>query len=370
MGGQSVCVFVNYSLFNMSKQWSFVFEESEGTSPTQPIPQKQHTTDGEISQSSCQTPETTYDANKGTTAPSTKNTKWNFTGARLKPHVVGVHFDKHSQYLGNWKGESKSSKPLNDYGIQIRPTKQIQRSFKKISKRTSAPSQYHSKLEPTRSGSLCTSNPKAKRNSQHSTELPHLGDLNFPPRGREQNYDQLYQLQSSRTESQVSYAPEPLYRSTSMPQYPGAEARDRLVIPMNELTNLADHQYPSYSVSGRQSMPRIRNHEPAGIQRHSSLVESTRSSIQLGEFGELVNPQSQEEHIEPTYVYFSEESTHQVNYNESHRSSHENISRIYPSQSPYPIQLNLDGYLPQNDYQTTPPSTRGHSWQVPAYHQA
>merc|ERR1712137_1024807 len=138
-------VFVNYSLFNISKQWSFVFEESEGTSPTQPIPQKQHTTDGEISQSSCQTPETTYDANKGTTAPSTKNTKWNFTGARLKPHVVGVHFDKHSQYMGNWQGNStKAQSNAVNMQVQTRPKRQIKRSLKKLANRTSAPSQYHS----------------------------------------------------------------------------------------------------------------------------------------------------------------------------------------------------------------------------------
>jgi hypothetical protein len=68
--------------------------------------------------------------------------QWKFTGSRSKVHKVGVHFDKHSEYLGNWgsttrSGRSKRAKEKQihtasnpDLGLQdvpLRPKIHIQR---------------------------------------------------------------------------------------------------------------------------------------------------------------------------------------------------------------------------------------------------
>merc|ERR1711862_603252 len=89
--------------------------------------------------------------NEGSKKSKAKVTKWKFSGTKSKVHKVGVHFDKHSQYMGNWSGADEESTPsptsspnpaitaTSPPEIQVRPRSQIRKSMKKAANRSSAP---------------------------------------------------------------------------------------------------------------------------------------------------------------------------------------------------------------------------------------
>lgn len=122
-----------------SSAWTFVFEGNPSNSTTiEPLPlQKTPTPPAQIQISS---PKLAIQKKKTVQKTNINQTKWKFMGSRSKIHKVGVHFDKHSQYLGNWKGADGNpssvppSSPTSGQPIATAPVNLLTRTKKQIEK--------------------------------------------------------------------------------------------------------------------------------------------------------------------------------------------------------------------------------------------
>ena len=288
---------------------------------------------------------------KASNKKTTSSTKWNFTGTRLKPHVVGVHFDKHSQYLGNWQGggspsskkvEAKVTAAAAAAAVPTRPKRQIQRSLKKLSHRTSAPNSFAKpKSERRKSGSQYASKvlyngaiPQGvtRQNSDNCARsvhgLPNLHGIRNDQNYRNDFSPSHYQEYNGSPVLNTSHqqfsnppnptAPEPVYRSASLPQggvhafaHNTAHRYQNQSNNGNELLELLEFSLPESQHPPQRRSFNCGSNNPSGLQRHSSMMESFSSHSTNFDLGELQYSEQGETRIQPTHVYFSEETSFQ-----------------------------------------------------------
>jgi len=179
-----------------------------------------------------------------------KKTEWKFSGMKSKVHKVGVHFDKHSQYMGNWSGSDTSdyesefiltSVKSPNQDIEVRPRSQIRKSMKRASNRSSAPADMAFLTRSRNRNSLTsrlsvTSYPTAPPTNTSPLQSPRYATQPSQPVQTRQtpvfytsDFANLsiaspnYNAQSpqnthhSRSLSSGNNSPVPLHRSTSMP---------------------------------------------------------------------------------------------------------------------------------------------------------
>ena len=305
----------------------------------------------------------------------TNGTQWNFTGARLKPHVVGVHFDNYSNYLGNWSSENDSSTkkkqkktPTPNTGvIHTRNSSQVKRSLKKkgAGNRGSLPTNFSAKIPNDRNRSNLSTHTYAQKNPA-TTGLRVSGDMlrsqlsrNDRPQYRKNDNINLQNQTTSRPQYMMNSnpqtnnsnssnmpaalqrhysdqsdqcAPEPLYRSYSMPQKP--EANNYTVEPHavhqlleyheNNFSNRSSrlqpthyYQYnnnyssPSYSNNHSPSPSYSNNHSPSHqmspVQKFASVDTYQSLDFDLGELEGIID--SDDTRIQPTHVYFNDDAS-------------------------------------------------------------
>ena len=300
--------------------------------------------------------------NGTTTTTNTKEKKdnskeWNFTGARLKPHVVGVYFDGISQYMGNWKQdakESKGKKTNNAANAQLRPRKQITKSLKRAHQRVSAPSALNksSHGSPSQYSVRNFANPNASSLfQQHPHPVNEMQELNYgnstnvtsqrQPDFRGSHIPSFNQLTSNREDRQhpqhlqhpqhpqhpqpqqpvlvqrhlsdnSQFGPEPLYRSTSLPN------RYAPATPDHDLLDLLNYSLNDFAPQKPTRFPDNNDQNP-NLPRQS-MMHSSQSNI--------TNFQGNGARIQPTHVYFNDtNSPNSSPFRQSHESmQHDNNS--------------------------------------------